>query len=217
MDQSQGTGSTEQSETSTNIQLEISDLKTKVLRLTEQSTQHDGRLTFLARMSDQVDLIENQIIKWRYRLPELTDDDSTERIVSAVEVQEDVDTFKEVVLKKLKEFITNLNALQEEVRLLERDRDESWEAVSHKVSTLVGDSVGALMERLSESEHTVQSRMTTPITEDGITSRSMVNDGASNHVRVGKVVSCEIMRRKSQDCTNCVRSSMKIKNSKRSN
>ena len=57
MDQSQGTGSAEQSEISTNIQLEISDLKTKVLRLTEQSTQHDGRLTFLAGMSEQVDLI----------------------------------------------------------------------------------------------------------------------------------------------------------------
>ena len=70
------------------MQLEISDLKAKVLRLTEQNTQHDGRLTFLARMSEQVDLIENQIIKWRYRLPELTDDDSRERVVSAVEVQE---------------------------------------------------------------------------------------------------------------------------------
>ena len=116
-----------------------------------------------------MDVIENQIIKWRHRLPELTDDYSTERVVSAVEVQEDVDVFKEVVLKKLKEFTTNLNALQGEVRLLERDREESWEAVSHKVSTLVDDSVGALTERLSELEHTAQSRMTTPITEDGIT------------------------------------------------
>ena len=169
LDQSQGTGSAEQSEISTNIQLEISDLKAKVLRLTEQNTQHDERLTFLARMSEQVDLIENQFIEWRYRLPELTDDDSRERVVSAVEVQEDLDEFKEVVLKKLKECLTNLNALQGEVRLLERNREESWEAVSHKVSTLVGDSVGALTERLSELEHTVQSRMTTPITEDGIT------------------------------------------------
>ena len=47
-------------------------------------------------------------------------------------------------------------------------REESWEAVSHKVSTLVGNSVGALTERLSELEHTVQSRMTTPVTDDGI-------------------------------------------------
>ena len=75
-------------------------------------------------------MIEDQINKWRYRLPELTDDDSREWIVSAVEVQEDVDTFKEVVLKKLKEFITNLDALQGEVRLLERDRDESWDLVN---------------------------------------------------------------------------------------
>ena len=169
LDQSQGTSSAVQSEISTNVKLEISDLKTKALRLTEQNTQHDGRLTSLARMSEQVDLTENQIIKWRYRLPEMTDDDSRERVVSAVEVQEDLDEFKEVVLKKLKELLTNLNALQGEVRLLERDREESWEAVSHNVSTLVGDSVGALTERLSELEHTVQSRMTTPITEDGIT------------------------------------------------
>ena len=79
LDQSQGTSSAVQ-KISTNIQLEISDLKAKVLRLTEQNTQHDGRLTFLARMSEQVDLIENQIIKWRYRLPELTDNDSRERV-----------------------------------------------------------------------------------------------------------------------------------------
>ena len=117
----------------------------------------------------QVNLIEDQIIKWRHRLPELTDDDSTERVVSAVEAQEDLDEFKEIVLKKLKDLLTNLNALRGEVQLLERDKEESWEAVSHKVSTLVGDSVGALTERLSELEHTVQSRMTTPVTEDGVT------------------------------------------------
>ena len=39
---------------------ETSDTKTKVLRLTEQNTQQDGRLTFLASMSEQVNLIENQ-------------------------------------------------------------------------------------------------------------------------------------------------------------
>ena len=94
LDQSQGMSSAMQGEISTNMQLEISDLKAQVLLLTEQNTQHDGRLTFLARMSEQVDLRENQIIKWRYRLPELTDDDSRERVVSAVEVQEDLDEFK---------------------------------------------------------------------------------------------------------------------------
>ena len=41
---------------------------------------------------------------------------------------------------------TGLNNLLHEVRLFERDKTESWEAVSHKVSTLVEDSVGSLTE-----------------------------------------------------------------------
>ena len=41
--------------------------------------------------------------------------------------------------------------------------------MSHRVSTLVDDSVSALTGRLTELEHTVQSRITTPVTEDSIT------------------------------------------------
>ena len=62
-----------QSELSTAMQLEISDLKAKVLRLAEQCTERDGKLSFFANMSEQVNLMEQQIIKWRYRLPDLTD------------------------------------------------------------------------------------------------------------------------------------------------
>ena len=81
--------------------------------MTEHSTKLEGDLSCLAKMSEQVELIQDQIIKWRYRLPELTGDDSQERIVSAVEVREELDEFKEVVLRKPKEFLTNLNTLQE--------------------------------------------------------------------------------------------------------
>ena len=98
----------------------------------------------------------------------MTDDESKERVVSAVEVREELDEFKEVVLRKLKEFLTNLNALQESVRLIENDREESWEAISHKVSTLVEDSVGSLTERLTELEHTVQSQRTTPVSDEDV-------------------------------------------------
>ena len=122
-------------------------------------------------MSEQVDLFVDQVIMWRYRLPELTDDESQERIVSAVEAREELDEFKEVVLKKLKEFLTNLNSLREKVRLIENDREESWEAISHKVSTMVEDSVGSLTERLTELEHTVQSHRTTPISDDDVPNR----------------------------------------------
>ena len=89
--------------------------------------------------------------------------------MSAVDVNEDLSEFKEIVLKKFKEGITNLDALAGNVRLLEQSREESRETVSHRVSTLVDDSVSALTGRLMELEHTVQSRMTTPVTEDSIT------------------------------------------------
>ena len=161
LDRSQEASSAAQSEVSTDVLLEISDLRSKVLHLTEQNTKLEGDLSFLTKMSEQLDLLEDQVIKWRYRLPELTDDESQERVVSAVEVREELDEFKEVVLKKLKEFLTNLNSLHEKVRLIENDREESWEAICHKVSTMVEDSVGSLTERLTELEHTVQSHRIT--------------------------------------------------------
>ena len=120
LDQPQEANSAMQSEFSTAVQLEISDLKAKVLRLTEQSTEHSGKLTFLAGMADHVDLIEQQIIKWRYRLPDLTDDNSRERVVTAVEVQEDLDLFKDKTMEKVREVNNALLALEDEVRLLER-------------------------------------------------------------------------------------------------
>ena len=112
-----------------------------------------------------------------------------ESVLSAVEVQEDLNKFKDVAMRKIRELTTTLTALEGEVRLLERDREESWEAVSHKASSaLVGDSVSALTERLSELEHTVQSRMTTPVTEDGITQVEAWStmEQASRHSSAGK-------------------------------
>ena len=97
------------------MQLEISDLKAKVLRLTEQCTEHDGKLSFFAGMSEQVTLMEQQIIRWRYRLPDLTDDHSRERVVTAVEVQEDLNKFKDKTMEKVREVNNALVALEKEV------------------------------------------------------------------------------------------------------
>ena len=79
-----------------------------------------------------------------------------------------MDELKDVVYRKLKEILTSLNTLRESVRLIENDKEESWEAISHKVSTLVEDSVGSLTERLTELEHTMQSQRTTPVTENDV-------------------------------------------------
>ena len=40
------------------------------------------------RLSEQVALIEQQIHRWRCRLPDLSDDNSRKRVISAVEVKE---------------------------------------------------------------------------------------------------------------------------------
>ena len=128
------------------MQLEINDLKTKVLRLTEQYTEHDGKVRYFSAsgMSEQVSLIEQQIHRWRYRLPDLSDDSSRERVISTVEVKEDLDKFKDITMEKVREVNNALCALEREFQLFERARDESWEAVSQRVSTLVDSSVSGL-------------------------------------------------------------------------
>ena len=169
LDHPQENVSATQSESSLAMQLEISDLKAKVLRLTEQYTEHDGKVNFFSGMSEQVAYMEQQIHRWRHRLSDLTDDNSRERVASAVEVQEDLDKFKDKTMEKVREVSNALFALEREVQLFERARDDSWEAVSQQLSTLVDDSVGALSERLADLEQTVQSRMTTPVTETSAT------------------------------------------------
>ena len=70
--------------------------------------------------------------------------------------------------QKIKELATGLNNLRDSVQLIEIDKDESWEAVSHRVSALVENSVGSLTQRLTELEHTVQSQGTTPVIDDDV-------------------------------------------------
>ena len=119
-------------------------------------------MSYLSSLSEQVDLL------WKYRPPGQTGDEDQERVVTAVEVQDELDEFRSDVFRKLKELATGLNNLRESVRLIEKDKEESWEAVSHKLSNLVEDSVGSLTERLTELEHTVQSQGTTPVMEEDV-------------------------------------------------
>ena len=77
-------------------QLEVNDLKTKVLRLIEQITEHAAKVNFVSIMSEKVDLMERQTQRWRYRLPDLSDDESQEPVVPAVEVQEELNNFQEL-------------------------------------------------------------------------------------------------------------------------
>ena len=160
-DHSQGTSDAAQNELSTQALLETNDLRSKVARLTEQNTKLEGSVSYLSSLQEHVDAL------WKC-LPPGTGEDGPERVVSAAEGQDEMDEFRADVYHKIKELATGLNNLRESVTLIEKDRDESWEAVSHRVSTMVESSVGSLTERLTELEHTVQSQGTTPVTDDDV-------------------------------------------------
>ena len=85
--------------------------------------------------------------------------------MTAVEVQEELDKFREATVKKICELNNALFSIEKEVRLLERAQSDSWEDISQWMSTLVDGSVTPLSGRLTDLEQTVQSRMTTPVTD----------------------------------------------------
>ena len=51
---------------------------------------------------------------------DLTDDDSREPVVSAVDVKEDLDNFKDLTMSKVREVNNAVFSLEGEMRLLER-------------------------------------------------------------------------------------------------
>ena len=120
--------------------------------------------------------------------PGQTDDEGQERVVTAVEVQDEMDEVRKDVCRKIKELAAGLKNLSESVQLLQQDKTESWEAVSHKVSTLV--------EKLCWfTDRTVdRTRAYCPVTGNDSRCRrrcvehgNMVNVRTSDLVRVGEV------------------------------
>ena len=144
--------------------LEIEDLKTKVTRLTEQTTQHTTQIGLLTPLQERVELAENQIIKWRYRPPELTDDEDTHTIITAVEVQKQLKNFRELTRVKIHEIRQETNSLDEKIGILERARSESWELVSHRLNSTRDGTATTLSDRMTELEQMVQSQTTSPAT-----------------------------------------------------
>ena len=109
--------------------LEIEDLKREVVHLTEQVGQNTQAISTLTPLLHRVDLMANQIMRWRYRLPDLTadDDDSDEEatIVTAVEVQEQLGAFKGATRRKIEELRQVPMALEDRVNIFRRSRDDA--------------------------------------------------------------------------------------------
>ena len=170
-DRSQDSLSTPQGEATTGVLLDVGDLKTKVARLIEQYTQMDGEVSFLKTLHASVEEMSKQIVKWNHRLPDLNDDETDEdgdKLPTAVEVQEELTDLTNMSYTKFHRIFNRLQALENMVGTLGQSRDESWEAVSNRVSTLVESSVTSLSGRLTELEQALHSQRTTPIESDDV-------------------------------------------------
>ena len=150
LDRSQDSLSTPQGEASTGVLLDIGDLKNKVLRLTEQHTKLEGDVSFLRDLHERVEELGTQIVKWNNRLPDLNDEND-EKVPTAIEVQEELTELTNACYRKFHSTFNRLSALEGMVGTLEHSREESWEAVSIRVSTLVESSVTSLSGRVRNS------------------------------------------------------------------
>ena len=101
-------------------------------------------------MSEKVDLAEKQIQRWRYRLPDLTDDEDHQSVVSAVEVQEHLNEFQESTRNKVHSVRQETDSFEGRLRLLEVARSEFWELISQRLSSMVGHSVGSSSDHLTD-------------------------------------------------------------------
>ena len=134
--------------------------------MTEQHTTLEGDESFLKSLSENVEELGNQIVKWNNRLPDLNDEND-EKVPTAIEVQEELTALTDTSYRKFNSIFNRLHTLEGIVATLEHSREESWEAVSNRVSTLVEGSVTSLSGRVTELEHALQSQRTTPVkTED---------------------------------------------------
>ena len=147
LDQSQDSLSTPRGEANTSVLLDMSDLKTKVSRLTEQHTKLEGDVSFLRDLHERVEELGSQIVKWGNRLPDLHDEND-EKVPTAIEVQEELSELTNTCFRKFNSIFTRLTALEGMVGTLEHSREESWEAVSNRVSTLVESSVTSIIREV---------------------------------------------------------------------
>ena len=132
--------------------LEIEDLKRKVTRLIEQVGQNTQAICTLTPLIPRVDLADNQIIRWRHRLPHMAtdmdaeEDDEVETVVTAIQVREERQAFKESARRRITEARDVITALEDRVNILRRAREDSWEVVTNRVTSEVDKASATLSE-----------------------------------------------------------------------
>ena len=69
--------------------------------------------------------MQNQIVRWRYRLPDMAADDETETLVTAIEVREELQAFRGADRRRIAEIREVIKALEDRVSIIWRARDET--------------------------------------------------------------------------------------------
>ena len=96
LDRSQEASGAAQNELSTNALLEINELKSKVARLTEQNTKLEGDVSYLSTLPENVDALWKCLPPGSIP-PGQAGEVEHERVVTAVEVQDEMDDFRKDV------------------------------------------------------------------------------------------------------------------------
>ena len=93
--------------------------------------------------------MENQIMQWRHRLPDLTADHSDDEaaILAAIEVQEQLGAFKGATRRRIEELRQVTMALGDRVNILRRARDDTW--VNDRLTTEVDRASATLSDRMA--------------------------------------------------------------------
>ena len=137
--------------------------KSKTLRERWHASVLNIRKTSVAHATDgESQLAENQIIRWRYRIPDLTDDESSERIVTAFEVQEQLNGFKGATRRKIDDVRQAIVVLEDRVNILRRARNETWELIKDRLTSELDRTATSLSDRLTRLERMMQSQSASP-------------------------------------------------------
>ena len=113
------------SESSVPKVMKIEDLKNKAARLIEQADRHNRDMSNFGPVMHRVDLIENEVERWWYRLPNMLLGDQMDEITTAIELQEEFHAFKAADRRRIEEIREVVTPIEERVHILCRSHDDT--------------------------------------------------------------------------------------------
>ena len=92
----------------------------------------------------------------------MTDDESDDRVVTAFEMQEQLNGFKGATRRRIDDVRRAIMALEDRVNILRRARRETWELVNDRLTSELDRTSASLSDRLTGPERLMQSQASAP-------------------------------------------------------